>query len=740
MLKLPFIKSRITLNYLSVLLVILLVPLIISTLLLQYTSRFAVSQSEQRRYMQLQQMSEMVDENLSFLQRTAIRVAQNKNLLALNYYDSKEVNNIYTTAVLADELDKEVDVNEFCLGYYIYVRSANLIFYNGDAYQTQDFFNAHVRSGQYDTWKRKLENEYFDFCNADVGLLNSLSENGVVEYRQSYPLGGVSRGTIVFVFDKGVFLSDNMIQKDSDKDKLFVLNKNDEIVFQTADTDGDLKKYLQMEEGYSYTGGRWYAKKTSDTGSLRYVWIDMGSQNFRSVRGISLFVSVYSIAVLLVGGLYIYSNTYRMSKHNRKIYELLGRKNDSDNILDWDVLVDNIEELSKQSHSLELLTSMKSDMVKNKLFINLLYEHLGYDDHIKAQLEEAGISFDAPDYMVVLYTFTPTAGEGFELVKYAMQNIFKDLMGSNAQWHFIDFSWNQAMLLFKGSFDEAFPSEARNVCMMTAEFLQSILNIELEFEISEICHSVEDIRSVSHKLLRNYEYKSMYNVSENTDDNGKASTMQYGYLQNQENELMSLTLSGAANEMKSFLERLIDEHRCTNPILRKTLYINLLGTLIKCSEKAGMNNFLVESDMDMILSTQNFDETEQHIKGFFMKMCESAAELKSDGQFSALSLKLKNYVDSNFQQPDLSLKTLSNEYNITVSYASKIFKEQLGRNFSDYLTEKRIKKAKQLLEETKLSISEIAQRTGYIDSSIFIKNFKKIMNTTPGAYRESFND
>ena len=79
---------------------------------------------------------------------------------------------------------------------------------------------------------------------------------------------------------------------------------------------------------------------------------------------------------------------------------------------------------------------------------------------------------------------------------------------------------------------------------------------------------------------------------------------------------------------------------------------------------------------------------------------------------------------------------LSDTYRITVPYVSKIFKEQIGCNFSSYLTEKRIDAAKELLKNTSLSISDIAQQVGYIDSPTFIKNFKRVMKMTPGTYRE----
>ena len=213
----------------------------------------------------------------------------------------------------------------------------------------------------------------------------------------------------------------------------------------------------------------------------------------------------------------------------------------------------------------------------------------------------------------------------------------------------------------------------------------------------------------------------------------------YEYLQKEENELISLVMSGLSTETEAFLEKLIKKHENSKPIVLRTLFYHLVGTLFKCAEQLGMGDITNAVEGDIITYSQNPEDIENIIKNLFSRLCESVATTEELGRINALGIKLMNYVDTNFQDPNLSLKTLSGEFGITVSYASKVFKERIGNNFSNYLTDKRIERAKQLLEESKLSISEIAQRTGYIDSSIFIKNFKKVLNMTPGQYRELKN-
>ena len=74
--------------------------------------------------------------------------------------------------------------------------------------------------------------------------------------------------------------------------------------------------------------------------------------------------------------------------------------------------------------------------------------------------------------------------------------------------------------------------------------------------------------------------------------------------------------------------------------------------------------------------------------------------------------------------------------NISPYYFSKVFKEESGLNFIEYLTNIRIDKAKELLDSTSLSIKEICVSCGYTDPNYFSRSFKKKVGVTPTEYKE----
>jgi two-component system response regulator YesN len=85
----------------------------------------------------------------------------------------------------------------------------------------------------------------------------------------------------------------------------------------------------------------------------------------------------------------------------------------------------------------------------------------------------------------------------------------------------------------------------------------------------------------------------------------------------------------------------------------------------------------------------------------------------------------------------LSLDEVSKIVNISPYYFSKLFKEETGENFIEYVTEARIRGAKELLADPGISIKEVCAMSGYSDPNYFSRIFKKYEGVTPSEYREN---
>jgi two-component system, response regulator YesN len=97
------------------------------------------------------------------------------------------------------------------------------------------------------------------------------------------------------------------------------------------------------------------------------------------------------------------------------------------------------------------------------------------------------------------------------------------------------------------------------------------------------------------------------------------------------------------------------------------------------------------------------------------------------------------YIDQHLKE-ELTLKDIAAHVHLNPSYFSVLFKEQANLNFSEYITRRRIQRAKELVISTNLPINEIAEEVGYKTSKYFIKIFKEIEGITPSIYRKTNND
>lgn len=144
----------------------------------------------------------------------------------------------------------------------------------------------------------------------------------------------------------------------------------------------------------------------------------------------------------------------------------------------------------------------------------------------------------------------------------------------------------------------------------------------------------------------------------------------------------------------------------------------------EASAQRYLNGMLkIQSSSEMMLSFQNQ-----------LKRMINAIAVKRQNDLSGLVPKVIKYIEENYHK-NISLDDAAKEINLSYHYFSKLFKESVGKSFVDYLTELRIEKSKELLQDAAISIKEICYRTGYSDPNYYCKIFKKVTGMTPTEYR-----
>lgn len=100
---------------------------------------------------------------------------------------------------------------------------------------------------------------------------------------------------------------------------------------------------------------------------------------------------------------------------------------------------------------------------------------------------------------------------------------------------------------------------------------------------------------------------------------------------------------------------------------------------------------------------------------------------------------VKNYIYHNLDF-DISINHIAKVFHYNKMYLCRIFKKETGMNIKDFINFQRIKKAKEMLENTKEPVISISEKAGFNNVTYFNRLFKSTMNMTPTQYRKSFKN
>ncbi|HYH05157.1 MAG TPA: response regulator [Bacillota bacterium] len=129
---------------------------------------------------------------------------------------------------------------------------------------------------------------------------------------------------------------------------------------------------------------------------------------------------------------------------------------------------------------------------------------------------------------------------------------------------------------------------------------------------------------------------------------------------------------------------------------------------------------------------QNRLESLEENKLIFFK--EYFSENDADGKTDYIARAIQ-YIQNHYME-DLAIKEVADFLHLSEGYLSKLFKNETGYTFVDYLTNYRMKKACKLLTVPTVKIYEIAEQVGYKDQRYFSLLFKKITGMTPKEFKE----
>lgn len=178
-------------------------------------------------------------------------------------------------------------------------------------------------------------------------------------------------------------------------------------------------------------------------------------------------------------------------------------------------------------------------------------------------------------------------------------------------------------------------------------------------------------------------------------------------------------------------------------IEERSLPINLLKFLLSDIRNTLLKaRFALPSGISAEVTAQLDEQFNEHAT---FKLCEDIALtlcklFAVESEDTNLVTAIEKYIEKNFMDPSMGLNKISDEFQISESYFSHMFKEKTGVNFSTYLENIRMSEAARMIKETDISLNELYISVGYNNANTFRRAFKKIYGVTPSSMRENKAD
>lgn len=193
---------------------------------------------------------------------------------------------------------------------------------------------------------------------------------------------------------------------------------------------------------------------------------------------------------------------------------------------------------------------------------------------------------------------------------------------------------------------------------------------------------------------------------------------------------------GSVSEICDFVESYLQSigEALESRMFRDYVVLHIRFTAIAYLESIGVS----QEEYIKRLGDKDVCRKAAEIPDYFAFMLKTAMDIREENssyQSGKLLRRAQEYIDENYDREELSLNNVAAEVNVSANYLSAVFSQTMQKTFVEYVTGKRMEKARKLLRTTDCSSSEIAAQVGYKDPRYFSFVFKKTQGVSPREYR-----
>lgn len=393
-------------------------------------------------------------------------------------------------------------------------------------------------------------------------------------------------------------------------------------------------------------------------------------------------------------------------------------------------------------------------LLKDKLLNELIQGNLIRDKHeTMKKMEYLSINMNSEYYQVAAIELEYEESHGWndedkQLWKFAVSNISSEVLSEQYVFD-ICYDADDRICIIVGTKEMENKSDISPLLYNRLEMIKNAVQKHLNFTVSIGAGNVKNDLFDIHAS-----YKEAIVALKNKLTVGKNNVISYSTVSDsiikrnlftgEHRSRLLLNLRTAdETEVQKLIRQIFIEMYDEN-VHHEILFVVCIELVAVCLEyivEAGLSlkDILPNNRLNIIEELQSkgsIDEMEGWIEEIYRHTMEMTKRSRSS-KVSKLITEVKNYIADNYQNDSLSIDEIASKLFVNYAHLCFIFKRDTGVTINEYLTELRIKKAKELLDNGNILVLDVASKVGYADANYFGKCFKKYYGLAPSKYIES---
>ncbi|MNI15646.1 HTH-type transcriptional regulator YesS [compost metagenome] len=331
-----------------------------------------------------------------------------------------------------------------------------------------------------------------------------------------------------------------------------------------------------------------------------------------------------------------------------------------------------------------------------------------------------------------------------DLLLFAINNIVGEIVPATERLKPTVIHRTQVTLLeCRGEQEEAYKKRVNELAAEIRQKVGQFLELEVSVGISRFYNTVEEARMAYQDATEALKYTIRTGAGsviyiEDVEPEGTILSLFQGRIEQELLDAVKLADFAQADQLlDAYLHEIFQEK-----VNHREYFVPLTAFLLELVRMAQNLGEPIDSLydgekslIDQLYRMKTVKEIGQWFREALIYPMMELFEKKRKTQYMRISDQMLDMIHHEVET-DLSLDLCANRLGYHPDYIRGVFRRETGVNFSDYLSSFRLQKAKELLVDTELKISEIAERLRYNNSQNFIRYFRKQEGMTPGQYRE----